>query len=237
MRVVVAFLFLLFIFPKRINAQLAGAYNVYYFRFNMDPSYYSDGNFSGIPYEGSPWFNTSFIPARITLFDGEVIEGNQFKLNLSNSRLFTEDDKKQLIVLTSAVKRIEFLNEGKKAAVFQAGFPRVDKQKWNSFYQVLAEGNAKLLKYINYTFTNSMMYGQGVSYKLEPQFYFYVFANNEMHPIKKVDDLILLFPDWINEVKGYINREGLKIRKETDLIKIVSFYNSLAPLNKKEERP
>jgi hypothetical protein len=81
------------------------------------------------------------------------------------------------------------------------------------------------------------MYGQGVSYKLEPQFYFYVFANNEMHPIKKVDDLILLFPDWINEVKGYINREGLKIRKETDLIKIVSFYNSLAPLNKKEERP
>ncbi|MDO9155442.1 MAG: hypothetical protein Q7U17_01130, partial [Sediminibacterium sp.] len=171
------------------------------------------------------------------LFDGEVIEGNQFKLNLYNSRLFTEDDKKQLIVLTSAVKRIEFLNEGKKAAVFQAGFPRVDKQKWNSFYQVLAEGNAKLLKYINYTFTNSMMYGQGVSYKLEPQFYFYVFANNKMHPIKKVDDLVLLFPDWINEVKGYINREGLKIRKETDLIKIVSFYNSLAPLNKKEERP
>ena len=39
-----------------------------------------------------------------------------------------------------------------------------------------------------------------------------------------------LFPDWTNEVKGYIEREDLKIKKETDLIKIVSFYNSLATL-------
>ncbi|HQS24222.1 MAG: hypothetical protein B7Y11_07275 [Sphingobacteriia bacterium 24-36-13] len=239
MRIIAPFLFFIFIFgfPKMINAQLAGAYNVYYFRFNLDPSYYSDGNFTGIPYEGSPWFNTSFIPARITLFDGETIEGNQFKLNLYNNKLFTENEKQQLIVLTSAIKRIEFLNEGKKAAVFQAGFPRVDKQRWNSFYQVLAEGNAKLLKYIHYTFSDRMQYGQGVTFKLEPQFYFYVFANNQMHPIKKVDDLALLFPDWINEVKGYIIREGLKIKKETDLIKIVSFYNSLALLNKKEQRP
>jgi len=200
----------------------------------MDPSYYSDGNYSGIPFEGSPWFNTSFIPARITLFSGEVFEGDQFKLNLYNSKLFAENEQKQFIVLTAAVKRIEFLNEGKRAAVFQAGFPRIDKQKWNSFYQVLAEGNAKLLKYIHYTYSDRMEYGQGVSYKLEPQFYFYIFANNEMHLIKKVDDLLLMFPDWINEVKGYITREGLKIRKETDLIKIVSFYNSLAKLNTTE---
>jgi hypothetical protein len=55
-----------------------------------------------------------------------------------------------------------------------------------------------------------------------------------MHLINKVDDLVLLFPEWINEVKGYITREGLKIRKETDLIKIVSFYNSLAKLNATE---
>ncbi|MDP3393297.1 hypothetical protein [Sediminibacterium sp.] len=239
MRLVVTFIFIaiLFCFPKFANAQLAGAYNVYYFRFNMDPSYFSDGNFTGIPYEGSPWFNSNFIPARITLFNGEVTEGNQFKLNLYNSQLFTENEKQQLIVLTAAVKRIEFLNEGKKAAVFQAGFPRIDKQRWNSFYQVLAEGNAKLLKYIHYTFSDRMQYGQGVSFKLEPQFYFYIFANNEMHQIKKVDDLVLMFPDWINEVKGYIGREGLKIRKETDLVKIVSFYNSLALLNKTEQQP
>jgi len=111
MRVVVSFLFLtiVFCFPKLVNAQLAGAYNVYYFRFNMDPSYYSDGNYSGVPYEGSPWFNTSFIPARITMFSGEVIEGSQFKLNLYSSRLFTENEQQQLIVLTAAVKRIAFL--------------------------------------------------------------------------------------------------------------------------------
>jgi len=239
MRGIVPFLLLFFVFSfsKDANAQLAGAYNVYYFRFNMDPSYYSNGNFSGIPYEGSPWFNTSFIPARITLFDGDLIEGNQFKLNLYNGRLFTENEQKQLIVITEAVKRIEFLNEGEKAVVFQAGFPRVDKQRWNTFYQVLAEGNAKLLKYIHYTFTNHMLYGQGVTYKLDPLFYFYIYTNGKMHLIKKVDDLALLFPDWINEVKGYISREGLKIRKETDLIKIVSFYNSLAQLNKTEKRP
>lgn len=58
-----------------------------------------------------------------------------------------------------------------------------------------------------------------------------------MHQIKKVDDLVLMFPDWINEVKGYIDGEGLKIRKETDLVKIVSFYNSLALLNKTEQQP
>jgi hypothetical protein len=58
-----------------------------------------------------------------------------------------------------------------------------------------------------------------------------------MHQIKEVDDLVLMFPDWINEVKGYIGREGLKIRKETDLVKIVSFYNSLALLNKTEQQP
>ncbi len=239
MRLVVVFLFITFIscFPKFGNAQLAGAYNVYYFRFNLDPSYYSDGNYIGIPFEGSPWFNTSFIPARVTLFSGEVVEGDHFKLNLYSNRLFTENEKNQLIVLTEAVRRIEFLNEGKRAAVFQAGFPRIDKQKWNSFYQVLAEGNAKLLKYIHYTFSDRMQYGQGVTYKLEPQFYFYIFANNKMHLIKKVDDLVLMFPDWINEVKGYISREGLKLRKETDLVKIVSFYNSLASLNNTKKQP
>ena len=127
MRVVLSLSFFILLMSLGIysKAQLAGAYNVYYFRFNMDPSYYTDGNYAGIPYEGSTWFNTQFIPARITLFSGEVIEDGQFKLNLYNGRIFTEDNQKQLIVLTSAVKRLEFLNDGKRAAVFQAGFPKL----------------------------------------------------------------------------------------------------------------
>lgn len=236
MRVVLSLSFFILLMSLGIysKAQLAGAYNVYYFRFNMDPSYYTDGNYAGIPYEGSTWFNTQFIPARITLLSGEVIEDGQFKLNLYNGRIFTEDNQKQLIVLTSAVKRLEFLNDGKRAAVFQAGFPKIDKQRWDSFYQILAEGKTKLLKFIRYTYSDRMQYGQGVTFKVEPLFYFYIFADGKMHLINKVDDLVLLFPEWINEVKGYITREGLKIRKETDLIKIVSFYNSLAKLNATE---
>ena len=164
MRVVLSLSFFILLMSLGIysKAQLAGAYNVYYFRVNMDPSYYTDGNYAGIPYDG---------PARITLFSGEVIEDGQFKLNLYNGRIFTEDNQKQLIVLTSAVKRLEFLNDGKRAAVFQAGFPKIDKQRWDSFYQILAEGKTKLLKFIRYTYSDRMQYGQGVTFKVEPLFY------------------------------------------------------------------
>lgn len=220
---------LLFFMPNG-NAQLSGAYNIFYFRYNFDPSYYRDGNYYGIPFEGSPWFSKVFIPARIQLFSGEDIEGGNFKLNLYNGRVFTEDDRQRLIVITSPVKRIEFLQENKKAAVFQAGFPKIDRQNATSLYQVLAEGKAQLLKFIRFTMSDRMEYGQGVTFKLDPLFYFYVYADGKMHPVHKVDDLMRLFPGWTNEVKGYIEREGLKIKKETDLVKIVSFYNSLATL-------
>lgn len=212
------------------KAQLSGAYNVYYFRYNFDPSYYRDGNYYGIPFEGSPWFSKDFIPARIRLFSGDDMEGGNFKLNLYNGRVFTEDDRQRLIVITSPIERIEFLQENKKAAVFQAGFPKIDKQNGLSLYQVLAEGSAKLLKYIRFTMSDRMEYGQGVTFKMDPLFYFYIFADGKMHPVYKVDDLMRLFPGWTNEVKGFIEREGLKVKKETDLVKIVSFYNSLASL-------
>lgn len=217
-------------FLAKGNTQLAGAYNIFYFRYNFDPSYYRDGNYYGIPFEGSPWFTKDFIPARIQLFSGEDMEGGNFKLNLYNGRVFTEDDKQRLIVITSPIKRIEFLQENKKAAVFQAGFPKIDRQNATSLYQVLAEGKAQLLKFIRFTMSDRMEYGQGVTFKLDPLFYFYVYADGKMHPVHKVDDLMRLFPGWTNEVKGYIEREGLKIKKETDLVKIVSFYNSLATL-------
>jgi len=214
----------------KVNAQLSGAYNIYYFRFNFDPSYYRDGNYYGVPFEGSPWFSKDFIPARLRLFSGEDMVGGNFKLNLYNGRVFTEDDKQRLIVVTSPIERIEFLQEGKKAAVFQAGFPRIDNQYPNTLYQVLAEGKAQLLKFIRFTMSDRMEYGQGVTFKMDPMFFFYIYSDGQMHKVQKVNDLMRLFPDWANEVKGYIEREDLKIKKETDLIKIVSFYNSLATL-------
>jgi hypothetical protein len=46
--------------------------------------------------------------------------------------------------------------------------------------------------------------------------------------ITKPEDIVELMPDKSKEISAYIQQEKIKTRKQSDLIKVFTYYNSLA---------
>jgi len=151
------------------------------------------------------------------------IGGSKFKLNLQTSRLYYMDGNGSEMEVASIIKRIEF-----EQAVFEKGFPAVDKLTPDHFYQVLSEGKALLLmstrfEEIEYKEFNSASVVKRTD-KLQT---YYGVMGNRISKLAKAEDVLLLLSDKTKQVSDFMKHENSKVKKQEDLEKIFHYYNSL----------
>ncbi len=210
------------------SGQIAGAYSAFYWRWLEDPYTKVNGSYSSMPVDGSYWNSDEFNPAKIYFYSGEIISGYPCKLLLLYNRLFSLDDKGQRIEIRGAIQKVEFVDPGKKRTVFERGYAENEKFSMRTYYEVLSEGKVKLLKGIVFISNDHMEYGRGVELKIDRLNYYYVEVGNKIIGITKNEDLNQVFSGWVPEMKGFMERERLSVKKEKELIKIISFYNMLS---------
>ncbi len=196
---------------------------------------YNDGY--GIPWsnpvlyntDGSPFYDTSFCIGSIQLPNGKIYNGIKLKLNLEEQKILFEVEDGKAFILSVPVARIELgCNSSPQPAVFRSGFMPIDKQNERSLYQVLDSGKVLLLKHTEIRFKDSKAYNSNDmtrSYRQLSSYYLWMPGKGLVKVPGSENDLVALLSDQQRVLNDAIYKEKMKLRKEADLIKIISLYN------------
>ncbi|HYK76614.1 MAG TPA: hypothetical protein VEV16_06540 [Daejeonella sp.] len=122
----------------------------------------------------------------------------------------------------------EFLLHNEKELVpfvFRNGFPVADKITRETFYQVLADGDAQLFKLTHKSFTETIPYGYSKTVRtiLSTDLY-YIQKGGKMYKVKRDAKALqaILADQTITE---YIRKNNLNIASDGDLIQTINYYN------------
>jgi hypothetical protein len=182
---------------------------------------------------GSPFINDTWVPAKITLSKGKIIESISVKVNIESNQLYFRDSTgKEMVAVEGLVRKIDCFDFSKDNIqyVFKNGYPGIDKQNENYFYRVFTEGKIELLekrtKYIR-VFKNEYS-GEITKEFVEGATILYVYANGIMrafHPAKNF--VISLMKDKEHAINIFIKDNKINSKKIHDLIKLFNYYEGL----------
>lgn len=183
---------------------------------------------------GSPFINDNWVAAKITLSKGKEIGPLPIKLNLESNELYYLDSANTELIAQKGVVRkvncIDYLSKDGIKYIFKSGYPAIDKQDENFYYQVFTEGKIELLakkfKYIQ-SERNDITGDMSKSF-VDGAAVLYVYAYGLMqafHPTKEF--IISLFEEDKEQVtKTFIDANKINFKKIPDLIKLFNYYNS-----------
>jgi len=176
---------------------------------------------------GSPFFDTEFYPADITLVSGQRYENIQVKINLlSNEVIFKADDGKELAILP-AIQSIVLKKNG-TPFLFEFGYPVFDKQNSKTIYQVIAKGEITLLKYFFVQVTEAKPYSSATMLRtIEkfPKLFVYSKLIGLHKAPKSNEEAAILFKNNFDQLNSILQANKLKIKKEEDLATCIKLFN------------
>ena len=187
---------------------------------------------------GSPFINDNWVPAKLTLSQGKVIGPLQIKLNIeSNELYFLDSTGKEMIAADGLVKKVDCIDYYSKISkdsircIFQSGYPAIDGQKENYFYQVFTEGKIELLarkfKYIRNE-KNDLTGDISKSF-VDGTVILYVYAYGIMQPFRSNKNFVasLWEEHKQEEMNKFIADHKMNFKSASDLIKLFNHYDSL----------
>jgi len=183
--------------------------------------------------EGSPFLNKDWALADLLLKNGAHANRVSVKLNIESNELYYLDSAgKTWIAVDGFVKKISYLKllekEG-KPDVFKCGYPAIDKQSANYYYQLLTDGKIELLKKIYKTIET---FKNDLSGEIRKEFTdgssYYVFASGEIKAFKNEKGFVLeLMKDKQEVIEKYQLANKINFKKIADIQKLITYYNGL----------
>ena len=182
---------------------------------------------------GSPFINDNWVLAKITLTKGKEIGPLAIKFNVeSNELYFLDSAGKVMIAADGLIKRVDCVDYYSKDGikfVFKNGYPAVDEQNQNYYYQVFTEGKVELLvkKYKYVRVAKDELSGVITKEFVDGAALLYVYAENiiqAFHPTKTF--LLSIMKDKVEIVKLFIDANKMNLKSVPDLVKLFNYYNS-----------
>jgi hypothetical protein len=214
--------------PPQISSQ-----NKYFPSQVIDPatgkvfeSNYPDVN--GVPFLTEDWKYTL-----IKLTDGRIFDTIKTRLNLYTKELYFKTDKDVEMFFTGGyVKEMDIYDSSETKKIiykFETGFPGIDKNTESSFYQVLADGNVQLLKFMEKKISQTKNDMSGEIRKDFVQYdEYYVNNYGIMLKLKKEKEFILdLFEDEKEKISEYLKNKKMNYKNIGMLTELFNYYNSL----------
>jgi hypothetical protein len=182
--------------------------------------------------EGYPYLNDEFVSGSIITVNNLKYIDIPLRYNIYNDEI--EFQKGDIVfVLDNPLNYVE-ITIGSQVFIHSTfGNGASNNTVKYSYFEVLnPKMELLLLKRFGVRFNKSVpnkgyYEAKPAEFKLSPERFYLKFKNDAAQEVVKLKTTLLLFGDKSKDVKVFIKKEKLKLRKETDLISIVEFYNSL----------
>lgn len=178
---------------------------------------------------GSVYFTDSWATGSVKFANGKSINKILLKYNqLSDEPVFAGKNDMEY-VFNDLVVEFSLNDTLSRTRLFRNGFPATKQHSSRAFYEILADGNIKLLKkntkkvMLTKEF-NSATSVQTVTDNIE----YFLYADKGLIPFKKAE--LMKFLANFNENKSvltneFVKKNKLNLKKEDDLVQIVNYYN------------
>jgi hypothetical protein len=180
--------------------------------------------------KGSPFFIENWTYSSMLLNNGATYERIKIRLDVCSQEVHVMKNEIEIVIVPGYIKTLDLFDSvGSRHYKFKSGFPKIDNQNTNNFYQVLCEGPISFFKSIRKTIAVNK---NDLSGEIEKQFNtyedYYVFSNNKMKRLKKEKDFIMgIVSGKKDQLELFIKGNDINFKKINDLIKVFDFYNSL----------
>jgi hypothetical protein len=189
---------------------------------------------------GSPFFYNEYSKGSIQLLSGKIHDDLNLKINLQSQKIIVALYDGVEVEITSPISKVTLYGKNdQKPVVFLSGLPIHGKQNERSIYQVLDSGKIMLLKFTkvrfenNYSNVGSKLYNQR-TYLKTPDYYVWSPGKELINISLNENELLATLRPFKNILLDIIHKEKIQIKKETDLIRIITLLNqsvSLKPIN------
>jgi len=182
--------------------------------------------------KGSYYYNNEWFTGTIKLFSGEEIRNYPLKYDMRLNQINIKTDLNVKIVSIGAVKEIIWLtNKGQNEKLVNC-VTFVNKNNIIGFYQILSEGKITFLKktklkLLSSNYNGTVVAGDKADKYIKEDDYF-IYTGSTIIPIRKNKRKILqILKNNSKEIENFADQNKLSFKKESDLLKIFNYYNSL----------
>lgn len=204
--------------------------------FSVKAQYLHDVN--GVPittskYEdvtGSPFLIDSWSPGTVKFTSGVSYKDKLFlKYNVKDDELYFRGKNEEPLLFVDSVAEFVIGDPSGANRHFRNGYKSIDGYSNKSFFEVLADGSVQLLKKTKKTILESKAYNSPTTERnfVEVNQY-YLLKSGKSIPVKKDKKSVLaVLNDKEPALEKYIEDNNLKVKNDSDLSKLVIYYNSL----------
>jgi hypothetical protein len=181
--------------------------------------------------EGSPFLLNEFTNAKFIFFNNKEASYPNTNLNIERNEVCVMNKDKQMLIVNSGLIHKIYFNytDSSNIKLYKCGYPAIENQTTNYYYEVLAEGKLELVKR-NYKLiasaydeSNYLRKKEFVSYER-----LYIYSSGEFKEIKLKKEIIVdLTKDKSKEVDAFMIQHNLNLKKLADVILLLNYYNSL----------
>ena len=174
--------------------------------------------------DGSPYFPKDWIEGSITLKTGKSIAYNALRYNIITGNLEFNYIGKPYDVTNSMN---EFVLGSMK---FRNGFPSTEKQKTETYYQILHDGKQKLLCHRAANVYIEQAYNSATKTKKLDVIETYYLQKNDgkLYEVKRnLKYFLAILGDKSNQLEEYCKKENIKLRSWNDAVKVLEYAEGL----------
>ncbi|WDF55271.1 hypothetical protein [Mucilaginibacter sp. KACC 22063] len=182
---------------------------------------------------GSPYLSDSWQKGTVLLANGQTFNLD-IKYDMIADNLLFKNKNGDSLNFVQPVKEFKIKsadNDDSQSKLFRNGFPSTNvKTSASSFYEVLYDGGTKLLKReAKSLWKESTTYATATeTQNITQTTDYYIFKDGKMITVKPNKKAFLsALSNKTAELGKYVKDNNIDFKKDSDLIKVVSYYNSL----------
>jgi len=180
--------------------------------------------------EGSPFLFNDWNLGVVKFRNNRFAKGVNLRFNVYNNQLYFKKDEQQL---EFALPVEEFMIRGLRDTdsvdvYYRCGFPDTEKTTYQTFLEVLADGNLVLLKHRYKVIGSFKPYNQAERKKFEDREQLFVYVDKRMVKLKKdKESIIEALPQYKTAILSIVEEKKLKLKNEGDIEKLFVELNSM----------
>lgn len=186
-------------------------------------SMYLDDKSENLYVEGSAYLADEWRMGFVKKVECEAYEKVKLNYSYLEDKIYLEGKGSEI---SSDIVEFSIAGEKGHYHLFKKGFNAIENFDKTTFFEVLAEGRFVLLKKLNKRIEESRAYGSAIiNYSIVDRASYYIYANDKMVKLKKDNEV---FKALLAELRvdNFISKEGLDLKKETDVKKLAAHLNN-----------
>ncbi|MDT3401624.1 hypothetical protein [Mucilaginibacter terrae] len=178
--------------------------------------------YGNVDVDGSPFLTDGWANGIATTDKGENFEGS-LRYDIVTDQLVFAGKDSVMMLFNAPIVRFTLSDD-----TYQNGFPAVEDWKDKTYYKTLGAGKSKILKHFYKKKIEVRDIGGISNYKYEDNVACYLFKDAKMVKLKpNKSAIIAALADKKSEVEAFVKNNKIDFKQDTDVAKLMNYYNSL----------